>query len=77
MGNEAFETGPKVVLPNERASLLVEGDGLQVEFQNGNVIVHSGNVKLPGQQQGSGNTASLAGMKIGEVVQEGHDKGWI
>ena len=56
--------------------LVVRGDGIEVEFRDGKILVRSGSVKLEGSAQFQ-NSASPAALKVGDVVTDGPNKGWI
>lgn len=58
-------------------SLVVEGDGIKVEFKDGNVIVHSGNIVVPGQSLALSGTTPAATLKVGDALQDGPNRGWV
>lgn len=64
-----------LVLSDTFAPLVVKGDGIEVEFHDGKIHVRSGEiVSTPFAIE---DTASPVALKVGDVVQEGSNAGWI
>lgn len=63
--SEAF--GPRVV----------KGDGIEVEFRDSKNHVRSGESASTPAQQALANTASATALQVGDVIQDGPNKGWV
>ena len=66
-----------ISLSNAFDHLVVKGDGIEVEFQDGKIQVHSGKIVTTPTANSLGNTAVPAALKIGDVIEDGNNKGWI
>jgi hypothetical protein len=67
MSKAAFNSIPEITLPEGRGPLVVRGDGIEVEFRDGEIHVRSGKIA----------STPIAELKVGDVVHYGPNTGWI
>jgi len=70
-------TKPIVInLSDAFCALVIEGNGIKVEFNGGDIIVHSGAVRYASNAR-LADQASSAALKVGDKVREGPNSGLI
>ena len=66
-----------ITLSDAFSPLIVRGNGIEVEFRDGEIHVRSGKIASTPTQQALSTSTSPAALKVGDVVAEGPNKGWI
>lgn len=76
MSSETFRVSV-ISLGKAFGPLVVQGPSIEVDFREGNIHVRSGEIATTPAHDTLINSASPAALKVGDVVMEGPNKGWI